>query len=99
VTTLVIIFPYTTLFRSPHCPDPFAPLFQSNQFRLLLCFFVAIKVRNAQAKFVRLLCKQALPLYRNCSPFLLVRKMNWPFLRTLRSEEHTSELQSREILV
>src|SRR5690606_41500018 len=86
-TTPPTPFPYTTLFRSRRFPTTRRPN-QSHR----LSFF------NLQIDLMQYLCfgiGEADPIKNN----LIMESGNIARIRPVRSEEHTSELQSRENLV
>src|SRR3712207_7612580 len=79
------LFPYTTLFRSIPATDNLIELFRVNVDRV-----VGERIAWSWS------CTDSLALYRQIGslPTELASQMN-----TTRSEEHTSELQSRQYLV
>src|SRR3712207_8184287 len=78
------LFPYTTLFRSAPCVH-----FTSSA-KISSCGFVSICARSLSSS-VLFVC---LPSVRCASGWTYTLPLNTP-----RSEEHTSELQSRQYLV
>src|SRR3712207_6888646 len=80
------LFPYTTLFRSSTIPNP------SEAVVGLLIFAVGTAVSMALLSTAFGYALAAGPIERNFDRIA-------PVLGVLRSEEHTSELQSRQYLV
>src|SRR5690606_39788477 len=85
------VFPYTTLFRSLKCMEHFC---QFPQFSCLL------STKNASIpSFLQVLSSKNYPFFSKT----VVRGRTLPYdfeaVDPMRSEEHTSELQSRENLV
>src|SRR5436309_11933191 len=86
------LFPYTTLFRSLVFPLPIIPINQTRRARLTSVGSARPKAFGIPQTPVALLPTNP----RRTFPEPLLRA-RWP--PSLRSEEHTSELQSRENLV
>src|SRR3712207_7857049 len=80
------LFPYTTLFRSFYV-------------LINICFFIGIHY----LKLVYKIIKEAIPLHLSgkLSPSFEIENLlaTWLLRNLIRSEEHTSELQSRQYLV
>src|SRR3712207_7512399 len=83
------LFPYTTLFRSPPVPHRAEPLRGAVRARARL----GHPVRRARGGRVRL----AVAVHGALAP--AAQAPGCPLGRPRRSEEHTSELQSRQYLV
>src|SRR2546429_6407031 len=75
------LFPYTTLFRSPELRDQLPELLWLYQMGVVLFW---VHDRSAGQKRSRMLVERSVPLIARVAA-----------LSRLRSEEHTSELQSR----
>src|SRR3712207_7629398 len=81
------LFPYTTLFRSPDVARGLAHLDGLPQVCLRLLVLAEPDARAAEVREVKNLPVAVSNLARDCQRLLI------------RSEEHTSELQSRQYLV
>src|SRR3712207_7509320 len=89
------LFPYTTLFRSVH-PDPFAAI-DERQWRADLARLAERAPRLTDDEFLVGVARLAVLGDRNGHGGVF--PTDQPRLRMWRSEEHTSELQSRQYLV
>src|SRR3712207_7701938 len=84
------LFPYTTLFRSTFKAVKFRPGFNLHVELWMECFGVLDWVENALV----------LPVVDGeCTANYSIRSDQGAVLTEIRSEEHTSELQSRQYLV
>src|SRR3712207_8882865 len=89
------LFPYTTLFRSTCTPRPSQRFCEDGMDRGI--DFLKSQVNNAVMQHQTLL--QALEDHSTGAEDLRYRDLCTRHLAPMRSEEHTSELQSRQYLV
>src|SRR5699024_12216606 len=92
-------FPYTTLFRSHSLDGPPQPVWRAHPSRRRFLQLVSTGVWP----LLRLQLSTACSPYPNAEKLVIASSSSWPAywvcLRAVRSEEHTSELQSRFDLV
>src|SRR5690606_40479904 len=92
------LFPYTTLFRSHHAPLALraVPITTTEVLHLFMQAGVALELTTTHSRCPAV---QQMPTHPLALPIQLPRLWQKPaqhLLKAGRSEEHTSELQSRE---
>src|SRR3712207_9064296 len=90
------LFPYTTLFRSLHKLREAIP---SINFQMLLRASNAVGYKNYPDNIIEEFIKESAK--SGIDVFRIFDSLNWVenMKQSIRSEEHTSELQSRQYLV